>query len=547
MENIGGREGWDPGLRLGRDIFSATGNNERRRNFDGRVRRRIRDGGGEQRMPTVIVVDDDRFVHRLVEKSVGNGDIRVIGAASGEEGLDRIGAERPDVVLLDVLLPDGSGLEYFQRIKEIDSKLPVIFVTGDGASETAIEAMKLGAYDYLLKPLDVVTVEDLVERALEIRRLMLVPVGLSDSDVEIELGETSDDSDHLIGRSPQMQEVYKEIGRVAAQDVTTLILGESGTGKELVARAIYHHGKRSTGPFLAVNCAALPDALLESELFGHEKGAFTGADRQRIGKFEQCSGGTLFLDEVGDMSLLVQAKVLRLLQEQRFERVGGNETIQTDVRVIAATNRDLEAMSAAGEFRYDLFYRLNGFTISLPPLRDRLEDLEVLLKHFRKRLGRQLSKRIESISPDAMDILNRYSWPGNIRELQSVLRQGILRATGSVIVPEFLPDSVLGEGAGPAARSLDQYPAPDPATENDLQHFIAKRLSDQANNLHAEAIEWMERQLLTQVLTFSIGNQSKAARILGITRGSLRNKIRALGITINPTIQFEDESEESGE
>ncbi|MFO0945009.1 MAG: sigma-54 dependent transcriptional regulator [Planctomycetota bacterium] len=453
-------------------------------------------------MPKVIVIDDDRFVHRLIEKTVGSEELQVICAAKGEEGLSSIQEERPDVVLLDVVLPDGSGLEYFQRIKEIDSKLPVIFVTGDSASETAIEAMKLGAYDYLLKPLDVATVEILVERALEIRRLMLVPVGLSDSELEIDLSQADNDVDHLIGRSPQMQEVYKAIGRVAAQDVTTLILGESGTGKELVARAIYQHGKRSDGPFLAVNCAALPDALLESELFGHEKGAFTGADRQRIGKFEQCSGGTIFLDEVGDMSLLVQAKVLRLLQEQRFERVGGNQTIQTDVRVIAATNRDLEAMSTEGEFRTDLFYRLNGYTISLPPLRDREEDLEVLLEHFRKRLSRQLSKKIDSISPDAMAILRQYSWPGNIRELQSVLRQAILRTTGSVIVPEFLPASVLGvdeSGGSGVVRSS----APRGKSESDFEHFLNERLIEQVVGLHADATNWMERQLLTGILTFS--------------------------------------------
>ncbi len=282
-------------------------------------------------------------------------------AATAADGLALIEAAEPDVVLLDVMLPDMSGIEACRRIHDIAPKVPVIFITAGGSSDTAIEAMSLGAFDYLLKPLDLDRVQQLVTQALEIRRLMHVPVQFQAD------GDRPTPGDLLIGRTPQMQEVYKAIGRVAPQDVATLIRGESGSGKELVARAIYHHSRRAAGPFLAVNCAALAESLLESELFGHEKGSFTGATMQRIGKFEQCNGGTLFLDEVGDMSPLVQSKVLRVLQEQRFERVGGTQTIQTDVRIIAATNRDLEKMVSRGEFREDLFYRLNGFTIQLPP------------------------------------------------------------------------------------------------------------------------------------------------------------------------------------
>ena len=261
-------------------------------------------------------------------------------------------------------------------------------------------------------------------------------------------GEAKEDADALLGRCPAMQEVYKAIGRVAPQDVTVLILGESGTGKELVARAIYHYSSRAKGPFLAINCAAIPETLLESELFGHEKGAFTGADRKRIGKFEQCHGGTLFLDEIGDMTPLTQTKILRVLQEQEFERVGGNEPIKADVRVIAATNRDLEKMVAEGTFRGDLYYRLNVFTIKLPPLRERGDDLPLLAEHFVRRFGRELKKDVRGIAPEAMELLRRYPWPGNVRELQSVIKQALLQATGPVLLPEFLPAAVRGQGKG---------------------------------------------------------------------------------------------------
>ncbi len=262
--------------------------------------------------------------------------------------------------------------------------------------------------------------------------------------VQIQMdGNSPASGDLLIGRTPQMQNVYKAIGRVAQQDVATLIRGESGTGKELVARAIYHHSRRASGPFLAVNCAALTESLLESELFGHEKGSFTGATGQRIGKFEQCDGGTLFLDEVGDMSPLVQGKVLRVLQEQRFERVGGTQTIQSDVRIIAATNRDLEKMVRRGEFREDLFYRLNGFTIHLPPLRERKEDVRILLDWYVARFRRELGKDVQGLAPDALEMLLNYGWPGNVRQLQNVIRQALLQSTGPVLISAFLPRNSL--------------------------------------------------------------------------------------------------------
>jgi two-component system nitrogen regulation response regulator GlnG len=345
--------------------------------------------------------------------------------------------------------------------------------------------------------------------------------------VEIPVSETVDESgDVIVGCSPRMLEVYKAIGRVAQQDVTVLIGGESGTGKELVARAIYQHSPRDQGPFLAVNCAALPDSLLESDLFGHEKGAFTGADSRRIGKFEQCSGGTIFLDEIGDMSPLLQSKVLRLLQEQRFERVGGNTTIKTDVRIIAATNRDLDKMVKENTFRADLYYRLNGFTIDLPPLRDRGNDILLLLEHFLARARREMRKEIDGVSPDALHLLMQYSWPGNVRELQSVVRQAILNASGPIIMPEFLPEEIRG-GSRPTAADTE-----DAASECDLQAFLDQRLTMNTTGLYADTLEMMERYLINRVLCLTDGNQSQAAKILGITRGSLRTKVRALGISI---------------
>jgi DNA-binding NtrC family response regulator len=337
-----------------------------------------------------------------------------------------------------------------------------------------------------------------------------------------------------------MQDVFKAIGRVAPQNVTVLIHGESGTGKELVARAIYHHSKRAEKRFLAVNCAAIPDNLLESELFGHEKGSFTSADQRRIGKFEQCHGGTIFLDEVGDMSPLVQSKVLRILQEQRFERVGGTETIQTDVRIIAATNRDLQAMAAAGEFREDLYYRLNGFFIRLPPLREREEDLPLLLHHALARFDREMGKQVQGFSPQALALLTRYRWPGNVRELEAVVRQSLLQSTGAVILPEFLPDAVrLTPEAAETIASSDSESKPSPT--NVLEHFVAQCLRDGSTEVYARSLEWMERVVLTRVLEHTDGNQSRASRILGITRGSLRNKLRALGISLGHTITSEDD------
>lgn len=481
-------------------------------------------------MPKLLVIDDDRTVHRLVEKTFEEAGVSVLTSGTAEDGLELIRQESPDVLLLDIMLHEANGLELATQIRHIDSKLPIIFITAMNDSDTAIQAMSRGAYDYLLKPLNKQDVQDLVDRALETRRLMQSPVHMQ------EAAPTGEKGDLLVGRSPLMLDVYKKIGRVAPQDVAVLILGESGTGKELIARAIYHHSSRRNECFMAINCAALSDTLLESELFGHEKGAFTGADRRHIGKFEQCNGGTIFLDEIGDMSPSTQSKVLRLLQEQKFERVGGTETIETDVRIISATNRDLEQMIEDGEFRLDLYHRLNTFQINLPPLRERGEDVRLLLEHFLSRFNKSLKKEVSGISDDAVKLLLGYSWPGNIRELQAVLRKAMLMAMGPVLVPEFFPSELHENGSAqtPVTEAVESGQA------NDFQSFLRTLEATNSSDMYAESLEWMERLLLTRVLTVTEGNQSKAAERLGITRGSLRNKIRSLNISIDHVINSDD-------
>ena len=481
-------------------------------------------------MPKLLVIDDDRAVLHMISQAFRDSSISVLTAQTPEQALELIN-QRPDVVLLDIVLRDCSGLDLVHKIRDRDAKLPVIFITARGSSDTAIEAMKLGAYDYLLKPLHLPKLRELVDRALKIRDLMQVPV-------ELETGESSDSSsDELIGRSSHMQEVFKAIGRVAPQDVTVLIHGESGTGKELVARAIYHHSRRADKHFLAVNCAAIPEALLESELFGHEKGAFTSADQRRIGKFEQCSGGTIFLDEVGDMSPLVQSKVLRILQEQRFERVGGGETIQTDVRIIAATNRDLKQMAMEGHFREDLYYRLNGFSIKLPPLRERGEDTQLLITRFVQRFGREVGKEVRGLSQDCARSADPLPLARQCSRTASRAAPGVVAddwSLDSAGIPTRRRPIFSGSFAhgGTAATGM-------PAS--DLQSFVDHQLHKRSHDLYAETIAMVDRYVLARVLKHTRGNQSQAAKLLGITRGSLRNKLRSLHIAVDAIVTVDEE------
>jgi two-component system nitrogen regulation response regulator GlnG len=489
-------------------------------------------------MAHVLLIDDDRaLVPEQVRQSFPAPGHRVVVTHTGAEGIEHVRTESPDVVLLDLRLPDQFGLEVYQQIRRLDARIPVIFVTMTKGADTAIEAMKQGAYDYLFKPLDLHQLRRVVGEAVDVVRRMHEPAVLAADGVE------EDVDGAVIGICPAMREVYKAIGRVAGQNVTVLITGESGTGKELVARAIYQHSDRSRAPFLAINCAAIPEQLLESELFGHEKGAFTGADRRRIGKFEQTSGGTIFLDEIGDMPLALQAKILRLLQEQAFERLGGNETVRTDVRLIAATHRDLKAASAEGTFRPDLYYRLGVFTIHLPPLRERGDDLPLLVRHYLRRINRELGRQVQEVDPQALEQLQRYHWPGNIRELQSALKQALLQAHGPVLHPAFLPETV-----GAASRAAPETgparlagAAAEPAFS--FESYIQEQLRGEAGNLYAEAHQQFDRLLLPLVLRFTEGNQLKAAQLLGIARQTLRGKLRDLGVSVVRAVEGGDEED----
>jgi two-component system nitrogen regulation response regulator GlnG len=345
--------------------------------------------------------------------------------------------------------------------------------------------------------------------------------------------DSNDRVDRVIGRCPAMQNVFKEIGRIAAQDVTVLILGESGTGKELVARAIYDHSRRSDQPFLAINCAAIPETLLESELFGHEKGAFTGAERVRIGKFEQAHRGTLFLDEIGDAAATTQAKILRVLQDGKFERVGGNETIHVDVRIIAATSRDLDQAMQRKEFRPDLFFRLNTFTLTLPPLRGRAEDIPLLADHFLQRYRRELGMGVRHISPEALQTLGRHNWPGNVRELENAIKFALVHSTGDVVTPQALPASVRGQSGGVPA-----LPAETQQNElSDVRQLVRNLLSKGTADLNEEVHAAVDRVLLEQVLVSVGGHQARAAEILGLSRNTLRTRLQQLSLTVGKVVQ----------
>lgn len=476
-----------------------------------RVSLRKVDCGMKQQL---LVIDDESSILRAFQRAFSSESLEVLTATTAAAGEAAFAQNHPDVVIVDLRLPDKSGIECFRTLHELDSRVPVIFITGHGTVEAAIEATKMGAYDYLFKPIEIDEMQSLLHKALNLSRMVRIQPVIAET-------RETEEPDAIVGRCRAMKEVYKAIGRVAPQDITVLLQGESGTGKEVVAQAIYHHSLRPNGPFQAINCAAIPDTLLESEIFGHEKGAFTDANRQRIGKIEQANGGTLFLDEVGDMSPMTQAKLLRFLQEQKFERVGGNESIQVDVRVIAATNHDLKQLVSEGLFRRDLFYRLSVVTIQLPPLRERGDDLKLLTEYFLRTYSREFNKRVQEVSPEALQLLQAHYWPGNVRELESAVKQSLLSARGSVLLPEFLPPLM----------SADEIHESGKLAEDGLFHdFVAARLESGTDSLYADTIRLVERQLLSQVLSKTNGNQLQAANILGISRVTLRSKLRALGI-----------------
>jgi DNA-binding NtrC family response regulator len=404
----------------------------------------------------------------------------------------------------------------------------VIVMTTHGTAETAIEAMQRGAFDYVLKPWNLDELTNLVNQALDTGRLSHVRALIDPA------AESEGRIDRVIGRSPAMQGVFKEIGRIAAQNVSVLILGESGTGKELVARAIYDHSRRSDQPFLAINCAAIPETLLESELFGHERGAFTGADRMRIGKFEQAHKGTLFLDEIGDAAAATQSKILRVLQDGKFERVG-NETIHVDVRIIAATSRNLDLAMQEKQFRPDLYFRLNTFTLVLPPLRERADDIPLLAGYFLERHRRELTVDVRGISPEALEALARHNWPGNVRELESAIKFALVHATGDVISPLALPGSVRGQTE---TLSADSTPSKEQDL-SDLHGMVQRLLAQGAANLSDTVHAAVDRVLLELVLASVGGHQARAAEILGLSRNTLRTRLQQLGLSVGKTVQDE--------
>ena len=480
-------------------------------------------------MSRILVVDDEPADLRLVSHALEKLGHEIHTAETAKNALKVLRKVQPQAAVLDIMLPDGNGLDLLKKIREIDDHLPVILMTSTSDSGTAIRAMTHGALDHLVKPIDVLELREVVERALKIRELTEKPIAVN-SDVG------SVDTHSIIGKCHEMQEVYKSIGIVAGQDVTVLIRGESGTGKELVARALYQYSERVTGPFLAVNCAAIPEALLESELFGHEKGSFTGADKKRIGKFEQSSGGTLFLDEIGDMSPVLQAKVLRVLQEKTFERVGGNDVISSDVRVIAATNRNLEKMVSNGEFRADLYYRLNGFTIHLPRLKERGADLEMLVNHFRRVVNRELNKNVREVSADAMEVLRGHDWPGNIRELQNVIRQSVLKTSGPVLLPDFLPQLSQNQlvSAQPSVEEFAVVETEKPRTaelNGSSGHLIRDRLDTDSHHESfvvqpGMTMAEIEKEAIRVALSQADGCRKAAAKSLGISTRTMQRRVK---------------------
>ncbi len=461
----------------------------------------------------LLLVEDDASLADGLRRVLAAEGHEVVVEANGERGLELAETGRFDVVVTDLKLPGLSGLELVRRLHAIRPRLPVLLMTAHGTTETAIEATKLGAYDYLLKPFEMDELIALVAQAVASARLMTEPVALG--------GEAAA-REAIVGQSRVMQELYKEIGRVAARPVNVLIRGETGTGKELVARALYQHSDRAPGPFVAVNCAAIPETLLESELFGHERGTFTGADARRIGRFEQANGGTLFLDEIGDLGLSTQAKLLRVLQERTLQRLGGREVIPVDVRVLAATHRDLEGAIQERRFREDLYFRLSVVVIHLPALRQRAEDVPLLVHYFLRRYGGELRLGTPGITAEAIELLQRQAWPGNVRELENIVRQAMLLARGYAVSPEHVREA-LARGPQPAVTGT-------PSLTTWLAELVAEAQAGRLEHIHGHAIEAVERALLAEAIRQAGGNQARAARWLGISRLTLREKLARFGL-----------------
>ncbi|MCP4720587.1 MAG: sigma-54-dependent Fis family transcriptional regulator [Desulfobacteraceae bacterium] len=472
-------------------------------------------------MNSILVIDDDDQLRISFCKLLKEENYSVIGAASGEAGIEIVKQNALDLIILDMRLPGINGMETFKRIKKIDSKLPVIIVTAFGTTEIAIEATKLGAYDYVLKPFDVPEMLNLIKQAIEAGYFMRSPV-------EMDPAPDKQSGDAIIGQSKLMQNVYKSIGRVSQTDASVLIRGESGTGKELVARAVYQHGLRSDRAFLIINCVAIPENLLESELFGYEKGAFTGASQRHIGKIEQADTGTVFLDEIGDMPLNIQAKILRLLQEKNIQRLGGGETIPVDVRIIAATNKNLEEAIEEGKFREDLYFRLKVVTIELPPLRDRQEDIKGLISYFMFKFSNELKIDNPGIQTEALTLLNRYDWPGNIRELSNLIQKVLIFNRGAPISTADLEQIINKKEKMQFAGEIEL---------GTIKEWVRQLLADRAKKYSFDDfIDTISNLVVAEALKVTNGNRSQAAKLLSVSRPTLHAKIDKYNIKLKTEI-----------
>jgi two-component system nitrogen regulation response regulator GlnG len=478
----------------------------------------------------ILVIDDEPGVCFAFEKFLRAEGHSPVICASAEDALARIPREKPDLIITDLRLPGMSGMDLLEQINRDGSDIPVIMITAHGTMKAAVEAMRLGAYEYLVKPIDLDEAKIHIDRALEstrknreIEKLQQELAGLYGA-ANAPGRSPAAEPPGIIGRTAAMQEVYKKIGAVSMSDATVIITGESGTGKELVARAIHFNSARRGGPFEPINCASLPETLLESELYGHEKGSFTGAIRQKRGKFEAANGGTVFLDEVGDIPPGIQVKLLRFLEDRKFTRVGGTEHLSADVRIVAATNQNLEEKIKNGTFREDLYYRLSVVAINLPPLRERREDLPLLTAHFLSRYEGQ------EITQEALEMLKRHQWPGNVRELRNAVEHAVVLSRGKAIAPEHLPEHIA------KSRGVES-----PLEEANLQAQInelsasafARRFGrpDAEGQLYEGMMEMWERPLIERALKECGGNQVRVAALLGIHRTTLRKKIRHYGIS----------------
>ncbi len=473
--------------------------------------------------PKILVLDDEPVILQLFKTMFSGEDVELLLESDGDSALRRIMTDRPNVAILDISLTKSSGLDVLREAKKIDPGLSVIMATGYSSTQFAIEAMKYGAYDYLTKPFDPRKLKGVVQKAFECNLLNRKVRYTKDRD---QLLEEDRDADVMIGSSPEMIEIWKMVGKVAESDATVLIQGESGTGKELLARAVYNHSKRKNRPFLSVNCAAMPENLLESELFGHEKGAFTDAHSRRIGKFEQCNHGTIFLDEIGEMSMANQSKLLRVLEGQEFERVGGNETIRVDVRIIAASNKSLIAAVKEKKFRLDLFYRLRVVTFYLPPLRERVEDIPLLIDLFVRQFSRKYGKAIKGVAPETFDLLMAHPWEGNIRELKNTLSSAIVMCKSDVIMPEDV-ESIPG-----ARKQQFAEMRPPESGDNGSSMFASsiEPVFDKMCQKHKGAVfdhftAELEKALIDIALRKNDNNQVLTAKLLGISRNTLRDRL----------------------